>query len=265
MSQIDYKKTNDEVRRDTVKKSVGMILVRNNLVTSEFEVLLVHKRYTYAFSDFVFGKYDIYKLEESIKYFLSQMTIEELLIVYTLDFAKMWGHIWLTNEDYPVEVFNKKHSLFLRRFMNDNGIMLTNWIKQAIPTGVLMWGLPKGKRNPNEMDINCAVREVKEETNIDKEQYRILPKASRLATHKDAGVEYQYKYFIAVMPYAEEVGVKLFSRPLSCIAEIDRYEWISVRQIRQMAVSTTTKQSSLTPGCLLTVVAAVNYAKKHGY
>ena len=48
--QIDYS-------RIPTKTSIGIILCRKNVNTGRPEVLLAHKRYTYAFADFVHGKY----------------------------------------------------------------------------------------------------------------------------------------------------------------------------------------------------------------
>ena len=35
-------------------------------------------------------------------------------------------------------------------------------------------GIPKGRRNNHESNMDCAIREFTEETNIDKKNYKIL-------------------------------------------------------------------------------------------
>jgi 8-oxo-dGTP pyrophosphatase MutT (NUDIX family) len=36
------------------------------------------------------------------------------------------------------------------------------------------WEIPKGRKNINEKNINCAIREFKEETSLDSSQYKII-------------------------------------------------------------------------------------------
>ena len=64
------------------KISIGIIIIRIN--NKQPEVLLINKRCTYAFSEFICGNYKTYN--NKIEYILEQMTTEELLDIWSLNF-----------------------------------------------------------------------------------------------------------------------------------------------------------------------------------
>ena len=83
------------------KTSVGIILCRKNENTRRPEVLLVHKRYTYAFAEFVHGRYQrgprptaaVGPGTSFVTELLDCMSREELLDIYSLNFSQM--DLWI--------------------------------------------------------------------------------------------------------------------------------------------------------------------------
>ena len=111
-------------RRLPSKTSVGVILCRKNAETRRPEALLVHKRYTYAFAEFVHGRYSrgarpgaprAPHAPGPVAALLDEMSREELLDVYSLSFEQMWYRIWLTHDNR--DLFNKKNARFQSAFM----------------------------------------------------------------------------------------------------------------------------------------------------
>src|SRR5689334_7953221 len=78
--------------------SVGVILCRRATPPGGIEILMIRKRYTYAFAEFVNGKYSIRTNAQRKKLttMFNRMTIQELLNIMSLDFSKLWYHVWLS-------------------------------------------------------------------------------------------------------------------------------------------------------------------------
>ncbi len=85
------------VEREQEKRSFGIACCRYNSAagTPRYEVLMMRKRYTYAFFSFVFGKYK--KNDDvTILALLNDMTNQEKLDILSRRFDYLWWRIWLT-------------------------------------------------------------------------------------------------------------------------------------------------------------------------
>lgn len=223
------------------KTSIGIILCRQNAKTGRPEVILVHKRYTYAFAEFVHGHYargwNTAVSLRSIAHLLDGMTTEELFDVWSLSFEQMWFRIWLSHDKR--DLYNKRFAKFQAAFIqDDNGIGLQRAIKMARPHGSLLWEVPKGRRlNQREADIACAVRELREETGIDKSDYRILPGVKRRVCYVSAGTRYVCIYYIAIAnPRLSgdefDDGWRPTLRDIHQMGEVSKIRWHDVERIR---------------------------------
>jgi 8-oxo-dGTP pyrophosphatase MutT (NUDIX family) len=239
------------------KTSFGIILCRKNAATLRPEVLLVHKRYTYAFAEFVHGRYSrpprsrdtaasaAALAHSSVAAILDGMSREELLDVYSLNFEQMWYRIWLSHDNR--DLYNKKHARFQSSFMRDDGgAALRALVLNARGGGILMWEVPKGRRlGVREPDIICAVRELREETGVEKDEYRIIPGVRRHTSYISNGVRYTGVYFIAVanpaLARASSISVGFTCagfattlREIHNLAEISEVRWQDIERIRML-------------------------------
>lgn len=222
------------------RTSIGIILCRKNNTTGRPEVLLVHKRYTYAFTEFVHGRFARGKIKSSLSLrnvitnLLEQMTLEELFDIISLNFSQMWYRVWLTldNRDF----YNKKNAKFQSTFMcEDGGETLRKLVMLVHSKGTLLWSLPKGRHlNNNEANILCATRELFEETGIKKSEYHILPGAKRCVSYVSCGTRYNCIYYIAIAK--SQVNKKTSIRPtlrnIGDMAEISESQWYDIENIR---------------------------------
>lgn len=235
----------------TTRYSVGVILCRFNEKTKRPEVLLVHKRCTYAFADFVHGHYTLSfgGAEKTplrappLTVLLGQMSTEELIILWTLNFDYIWHHLWLSQ--YNATLYSKKREKFYANFVAqpENGQKLKEYIQQIKGAGFSpLWEIPKGRPlNKHESDICCATRELQEETGVTKEEYRFLFPASfpKVFYHVDAGVRYIYKYYIAFAKSnlaKQELHDKHTSKVRECYrtGEVDNVCWADIEKIRSL-------------------------------
>jgi 8-oxo-dGTP pyrophosphatase MutT (NUDIX family) len=237
----------DQRRRPT-KMSVGIILCRKNQKTGRLEVLLVKKRFTYAYAEFIHGRYvrEGARARESalrdVATLLDNMTREELLDIWSLNFAQMWYRAWLLGGNR--DMYNKKAAKFQSTFMReDGGAALHRMITQARANGEALWEVPKGRRlHAREGDVFCAVRELREETGVDKSEYRILPGVKRRVNYVSVGVRYTCVYYVALANPNLAARESLFPtksalalREMTHMAEIGEACWKDIEQIRSLS------------------------------
>lgn len=156
--------------------SNGIIAYRIN-VSNQIEYLMVCRKHTFGLIDFIRGKYAV-----NNKYYITnmvnQMTQEEKHMLKTKPFEEIWQQIWRKPADFKSS--KNEDSISCEKFN-----ALKNGITVTLPNGETEtytlidiidsakttwtepeWGFPKGKRNYNESDIDCAVREFEEETGL---------------------------------------------------------------------------------------------------
>jgi ADP-ribose pyrophosphatase YjhB (NUDIX family) len=221
-----------------VKKSYGIILCKINSLNNRFEVLLVHKRYTYSYSIFIHGKYSRPNIwpRSSMQFIinlLNQMTLDELLDIWSLDFKQMWYRIWLNNNS-DTELYKRKYTKFYMSFIkNDNGEGLQKIIQQVRNYATLNYECPKGRPlDSNETNIACAIREIKEETGLTKSDYTILPNVKRYVNYVSLGTRYICTYYIAIInPSIKYYNNSIFKN-ITNINEVNETKWFDIEKIR---------------------------------
>lgn len=214
------------------KYSIGIACVR--IRDNKPEVLMIRKRFTYAYYEFATGKYKSFdqkrsvQLERELLNLFNEMTVEEKLDILSLDFGKIWYRLWLTQEKSPS--FLQYKLMFDSMFLVDNGDYLREIIGGST-NAQYVWEMPKGRRNTyHESDLACAIREFHEETNIAKRRYRIIPGLKRSFSHVDKHVEYTNTYYVALTNHEFDVTINCGAR--AQISEIGDIRWMSIEAIR---------------------------------
>jgi 8-oxo-dGTP pyrophosphatase MutT (NUDIX family) len=243
------------------KISYGIAIVRNNKEKNNVvEILAIKKRYSYAYSDFIMGRYKKHNLDY-VKNLFDKMSFSEKLDIISMRFDMMWYRIWMSNPEKMyniVDIYNdklnnlsknpisvrkshmnmynmyyEKKIKFEKNFLNDNGKKLINIIKQSKDSEIL-WEIPKGRKNGHETNIDCAVRECTEETSINSSKYRILYDVSPVIdSFIDDNVLYKTVYYIAVLRNPDEPFVPFVNfRNFDQITEIENIKWISLNEVK---------------------------------
>ena len=187
--------------------SYGIALVRkttnkNNI--NNYEILFINKRLSYAYITFIKGIYNRNNDNDILRLF-NNMTIDEKFCIMSLNFNIMWYKSVLSlpyNNKYSskeIAKFEKCKNRFERSFLLDDGKRLLSLIKKS-KSSKKVWEIPKGMNNRNESDINAAIREFNEETNIKKNKYKLLYDIKPI-THifTDDNITYKYIYFIGIL------------------------------------------------------------------
>ena len=162
----------------------------------KIKFLLIQRKYSFAYVDFIRGKYDENNTNDIIK-ILSLMTKEEIENIFNNEFLKLWKELWQKTANY--KQFNKEFNISQDKFNNVKNIVNINMINMSELYKTPEWGFPKGRKNRNETNIKCAQREFREETNLDKDQYIVL---SKLNTFEELVYSqdtlYRLVYYIAL-------------------------------------------------------------------
>lgn len=209
-------------RRHKLKESVGIACCR--YVDECPEVLLIRKRYTYSYCVFVSSKYNNADSESLIQLF-NGMTMDEKLNIVSLNFSQIWYVIWGMRHDSS---YRHAKGVYDRSFCYDNGVRLRSLIARST-SSQLIWEIPKGRRNGEESDLSCAVREFNEETGVHKSQYKLFAERTNTYSYIDDGVEYKNTYFIAYT--RETFEPRLDLRNLEQMKEVSAIKWMRLSEI----------------------------------
>ena len=146
--------------------SYGVILIKKE--ENENKILMINRKDSLCYIDFIRGKYKLNNLEYINKLF-SRMSKEEIENIKTQEFSKLWKSLWniknnnyLTKKEYIIS--NNKFYKIKKKYNFNNIIGYNN----------SEWEIPKGKKNSIETNKSAACRELEEETNINPEDYKLI-------------------------------------------------------------------------------------------
>jgi 8-oxo-dGTP pyrophosphatase MutT (NUDIX family) len=174
---------------------------------TEYEFLMIRRKDTLGFVDFVRGKYQLTDIFH-IRNIIDEMTMDEKRRLVTHDFKQLWTEMWggYTNGQFSGEEtqsrdkFNHlKNGLRLR---NGSVFYLDNLVKDSATRWERAeWGFPKGRRNNQEGDLFCALRENQEETGYCISQTDVIHNISPYEEiFMGSNLKcYKHKYFLALV------------------------------------------------------------------
>ncbi len=150
---------------------------------NHIQYLMICRKNSLSYVDFMRGKYDIddYEYLHNTIYMMTEKEQQSLLIN---KFEDLWLDLWSCsyNMNYSQEYeesklkFDKlKYGYLIQKnelnFKIDFQTIINSKVDQYTEPE---WGFPKGRRNSNEKNIDCAKREFQEETGLKEEDYHIL-------------------------------------------------------------------------------------------
>jgi 8-oxo-dGTP pyrophosphatase MutT (NUDIX family) len=211
--------------------SIGIIVFRISK-ENNYEYLMIRRKDTLGYIDFMRGKYSVYN-KEYIMNMLKQMTKEEKEVLNSNDFNAAWSRIWGINSisnQYKSEesisrdkfqllnngIFNKNVFYTLKTMIEESN----NYDSWEEPE----WGFPKGRRNFQEKDFDCAIREFKEETGYNPNSLKNIKNIypfEEIFTGSNYK-SYKHKYYLAFLDYETSLNTKSFDS-----TEVSKMEWKS--------------------------------------
>ena len=183
--------------------SIGLIVFNNR---DKLKYLMIRRKDSLGYVDFMRGKYPLFNKRYLLN-IINEMTIKEKHNLLLKDFDTLWSELW--GEHIGIQYRGEEKTSKEKFNQLKNGIQLKN-LKYNLELLINEtesrwkepeWGFPKGRRNYQEKDLTCALREFEEETGCNKNNlkiiYNLIP-IEELFTGSNYK-SYKHKYFIAYM------------------------------------------------------------------
>ena len=164
---------------------------------------------------------------------INEMTLDEKNKLLADDFTKLWGNLW--GGDIGIQyrgeekasrekIQNLKEGIILEKnklhYLHDLISESTSkWVEPE-------WGFPKGRRNYQENDLDCAMREWEEETGYSRSQIKII---NNLVPFEEIFTgsnykSYKHKYYVAHMPNDEPLSSDYQK------TEVSKVDWVTISE-----------------------------------
>ena len=177
--------------------SYGVLLF---LLDKESKIIMIQRKDSLCYIELLRGKYSLHNIDR-IKLLLNRMSRIEIENIKTKDFDTLWTNLWLIN--------NVKETKYMKEYIQSkqlfNKLKECNEINEFIETNKFNyedseWEFPKGKKNTNEKNYECAKRELCEETNIHYNDYSIIKNISPIIENfkGENNINYRNIYYLGI-------------------------------------------------------------------
>jgi 8-oxo-dGTP pyrophosphatase MutT (NUDIX family) len=177
-------------------------------VDKDIKYLMIRRKNSFGYIDFIRGKYTTNNLEH-LKILFNEMSLEEKELIRNSNFDILWKKMWGIQDTKHQNKFKGEENISQKKFEtlkiglpigeNDRIVTLDNLIDNSTTKWLeTEWEFPKGRRNYQEKDLDCALREFEEETGYSKRDIKIIENVLPFeemflgSNHK----AYKHKYFL---------------------------------------------------------------------
>jgi 8-oxo-dGTP pyrophosphatase MutT (NUDIX family) len=216
-----------------------------SIFDKNIEYCMICRRNSIGYVEFIRGKYNIKKKNYVLKLF-SLMSKKELETILDNDFTTLWKNLWIIKDEDFVEtqdfLNSKLKFLILKTGVKfDDSEDIIN-LQEIIKNVQFIWdepewGFPKGRREMYETDLQGAIREFCEETNLPKEHVKLLNIKPITEIYKGTNnISYKTIYYLAEYTGELDSSIKLKTR---CKNENQKIEvsdigWFNVKNSNQL-------------------------------
>lgn len=211
--------------------SYGVLLFRYNQSNEEIEYMMIRRRHSFGYVEFVRSCYDVNDICY-VKQLLSEMTKHEREKIKTYTFKELWLDLWQQRHACYNQEYTAAYNVYNRTI--DSHAFKSLKLPESIweePE----WGFPKGKRNVGENTIQCAVREMKEETGLVYNvgykaplQNNILPLHISEKFQGTDGRIYKHMYYI--YDHVDGIPFRLNTQNRMQMREVSAIRWMTFSQ-----------------------------------
>jgi len=206
--------------------SYGIILFTRDELDNNTKFLMIRRKDSYGFIDFIRGKYATCNINQ-VQNIINEMSNSEKQKLLDMPFHNLWKEMW---HDTPSSHYKNEETSSFKKFESlKNGVNInnkeisiydliqnsdTNWFETE-------WEFPKGRKNFKEKDLDCALREFQEETGISYNNINVIENVlpfeeTFIGTNLKA---YKHKYFLA---YIKDFSINIENFQKS---EVSKIEW----------------------------------------
>lgn len=209
--------------------SLGIICFAE--IDGVIKYLMICRKDSLGFVDFVRGKYPIYECEY-IQDLINEMSNKEKSLLLENDFKTIWEYLWqpiktlrYRNDDNGSKTKFEQIKRGIKKSTKES-FCLEDLIKKSDTSwNTPEWGFPKGRRNFKEPELKCAFREFQEETGYNKDDINLITNIAPLeeifmgSNYKI----YKHKYFIG--KFIGDINLKDYQK-----SEVSDMKWLTYKE-----------------------------------
>lgn len=215
----------------------------------ELQFLLVQRKDSLCYVEFIRGKYTLQNRGYVLR-LLSNMTHDERSRLMELSFDQLWCNFWQDDRSKRfLNEYNQSRSRFealragfgLRVALSPDiiNVDLASLLDASRPGfAETEWGFPKGRRNIDESDGDCAVREFTEETGLTRADVKLVHPTKHFEETFTGSNKVRYKhvyYVYAATALDLNLGPEGSAPPRPCSVhqnrEIQRVAWFGRAEV----------------------------------
>lgn len=205
--------------------SIGIIAFRYN-ISNKLEYLMIRRKDSLGFVDFMRGKYPLNN-KGYIMNIINEMTMDEKHKLLTMSFEDLWNYLWGDNVgiQYRGEEKTSREKIKILKegiHFNKEKYTLAGLIDESNTIwDQPEWGYPKGRRNYQEKDLNCAIREFEEETGYLRANLQLIQNVipfEEIFTGSNYK-SYKHRYYVALLNTSNKINNQYQE------SEVSKVEW----------------------------------------
>ena len=207
-NKFKYIKINDYLDKNFIANNKkDDIKLYYDEVIKNIDFCMIRRKYTVNYIQLLRGQYHELEIDKLVL-LLSRLTDEELHKIKTKEFDELWRDLWISsiknNKIQNEYLIAKERFDFVKKYLNN----ILNKIKNNYDNPE--WEFPKGRRNDNENNIDCALREFEEETGIDRNKITILNKINPIIENINGSNDKKYKitYYMGILNN-DDIDIKI--------------------------------------------------------
>lgn len=211
--------------------SFGIICYK--IVNDDIKYIMIQRKDSLSFMEFVRGKYNIDDTKYILK-LIEYMTDSEKKLLLNNSFDQIWNYTWC-----QINHGSFKHTKEYIESKNKFEIIISDYnIKNSLLTknnnniSEQEWGFPKGRKKLKENDVDCAIREFCEETQLNKDDIEI---DTEIIPFQEIffgtnNILYKHVYYIAKI-INDDAEILLDNNCIEQIREIRSLKWFSEKEV----------------------------------
>ena len=201
----------------------------------DLEFLMIQRRDSLGFIELMRGRYKMTDIDY-IRLHMNEITVDERRRYCEGPFEELWNSMWGLDHSHLYK--NEYETAKAKWEQINKGVTIngTVWTSQSIADSCTAahatpeWGFPKGRRDSQESDYVCAMREMYEETGVKEGSVIPIQNLEPLieSFFGSNHVHYCHKYFLVWVP--PDVTITFDSGNEHMRKEIGDLKWVSLEQ-----------------------------------
>ena len=159
---------------------------------------MIQRKHSLNYVEFIRGKYNINNLKKLVNCF-ELMSKDEIQKIKNNEFDYLWNDLWKETSNH--KLYQKEYKKSKKLFNNLKNSDLLDKLLEITPIyDTPEWGIPKGRRNFFEKNIDCAIREFSEETSMKENNHIILKNLYSVQENYIGtnGLNYKHIYYLSI-------------------------------------------------------------------